>query len=479
MLHESDLHDYQKLAVSHLMQHPQAMLWLDLGLGKTCVTLTALSTLFNYGMSSGVLIIAPLRVCQTVWKQEAEKWSHTKHLTFSLIHGKPKHRELALTKHKHIYLLNYEALPWFVNEVRAKFLFKGRHLPFDTVVFDEITKLKSTRNPETLDEPGGSRGTELLKILPQMTRRIGLTGTPAPNTLEDLFGQFLVLDQGVHLGQTMQGFRERFFRASGFEGRSYQVTSVGREQIHQLVAPITLEMKGSDHLDLPTVVENVINVPLTPKLQNDYDDLERAMWLELDSGTSVEAVNALSLISKCLQFTNGAIYKLPEQPDWESIHNLKLDALDDLFQDNGQKPMLVAYQFKHDRDRIVKRFTKHGVVVLDGRMNTATVNQTIADWNQGKIKMLIGHSASIGHGLNLQYGSNHVVWFGISHNLELYLQFVGRLARQGQPKSHVFIHKLLCNGTIDDVVNAALAFKAGTQDALRHALKTYRLGRGM
>lgn len=479
MLTPANLHSYQVRAAQHILDHPRSMLWLDLGLGKTASTLTPMATIFNMGLSNGALILAPLRVCQSVWAQEAAKWSHTRHLTFSLVHGKPRHRKLAITKHAHFYLLNYEALPWFVAYVKEKYLFRGRRLPFDTIIMDEITKLKSTRDPNSLDDPGGSRGAALMEILPYLPRRIGLTGTPSPNTIEDLFGQYLVLDSGATLGNSIRAFRERFFTPSGYGGHSFDVTEQGREYIHRLVADITIEMKGEDYLELPKVVENVVDIPLTPVHQEAYDALERELWMELDSGATIEAVNSLSLISKLLQFTNGAIYQVPESPEWEQIHKLKLDALEDLFTDNGEKPMLVAYQFQHDRERIVKRFKKYGVVVMDGKMTTHDINQTITDWNTGKIKMLVGHAASIGHGLNLQYGSNQVVWFGLSYNLELYLQFVGRLARQGQPESHVFVHKLLCPGTIDDVVNAALAFKDSNQTALRAALSSYRRERGM
>jgi len=479
MLRRSNLHVYQEKAVHHILYNQMSMLWLDLGLGKTIATLTALSTIFNAGVSRGALIIAPLRVCQTVWEQEAMLWEHTQHLSFSLVHGSPKHRQLALTRHKHIYLLNYEALPWFVDEVYTRFLSKGRPLPFDTVVLDEITKLKSTRDPYSIDDPGGTRGTALLRLLPYIPRRIGLTGTPAPNTMEDLFGQYLVLDDGARLGRSLQGFRDRFSRSTGFQNRGFQITDSGQSVIHQLIADITIEMKGSDYLEVPEIIENVVNVILPPALQEKYDDLERSLWLELDSGNSIEAVNSLSLISKCLQFTNGAIYVTPESPEWEEIHREKLNALMDLYEGNGQKQMLVAYQFKHDRDRIVKKFKGHKVVVMDGKMKTRQVQQTILDWNTGKIKILIGHAASIGHGLNLQRGSNQVVWFGLNYNLELYLQFVGRLARQGQSESHVIVHKLLCSNTIDEVVREALLFKDSNQVALRRALSEYRSRRSM
>lgn len=478
MLHKSNLHSYQATAVTHILDHPRSALFLDLGLGKTVVTLSAITELFDKGVTGGVLIVAPLRVCQTVWSQEAKKWAHTRHLTFSLIHGSPKHRKWALGKHKHCYLINYEGLEWLQNELVIRYLSKGKPLPFDTIVLDELTKMKSVRNPNTLDPPGSTRGGALLKFLPYLGRRIGLTGTPSPNGMKDLMGQFLCIDDGMRLGNSMQVFQERFFNSSGYGGYSFEITEEGAATIPALISDITLEMKGSDYLtNLPKIIENEIMVPLNKKNQATYDNMERSLWATLDSGATIEAVNALVLINKCLQITGGSVYLEPGLPEWELIHKQKLDALEDLYYDNGQKPLLVAYQYQHERDRIVKRFKKQKVTVMSGKMTTAEVKQTVLDWNVGKIDILIGHKASISHGMNLQMGSNHVVLYGLDYNLELYLQFIGRLARQGQPEDHVFVHKLLCPNTLDMVVNEALAHKEEEQIGLRRALKEYRLQR--
>ena len=478
MLNRSDLHKYQVKAVDHILQHPQSMLFLDMGLGKSICTLTAITDIFNAGVSMGVLVIAPLRVCQTVWAQEAKKWSHTKHLTSALVHG-PHHKYRAIGQHKHIYLLNYEGIQWFVNQVEIQFLAKGRSLPFDTIVLDEITRLKNTRDTTYGDDPGSVRGEALLRLLKYVPRRIGLTGTPAPNGLEDLFGQYLVLDGGRRLGTSYLGFRERFFKPAGFGGYKSSITAIGKDHIHQLIADITIQMKGEDYLELPKITENVINIQLPHDLRKAYDKLELEMFLELDSGASIEAVNSLSLMSKALQFSNGAIYTTPELPEWEKIHDLKLDALQEIYDSHGQSPLLIGYQYKHDKERILKKFKKLKPVALDSKVKRAEAEEIVIKWNRGEIPMLIGHSQSIGHGLNLQFGSNHIVFFGLGYNLELYLQLIGRLGRQGQPEDRVFVHKILCADTLDQAVNDALHTKEATQDDLRESLQNYRIQKNM
>lgn len=477
MLHRSNLHGYQVKAVGHIHQHPQSALFLDPGMGKTISTLTALTDLFNTGQSRGALVVAPLRVCQTVWETESQKWSHTNHLKFSLIHGTVEYRLRSMQQHRHVYLVNYEALPWLSEKLKWRYINRGLLLPFDTIVMDEITKLKSTRMEGLSDPKGSIRGRALMTLLPHIPRRIGLTGTPAPNGLGDLFGQYLVLDDGLRLGKEYATFRERFFQPTDASGYKYVPTKNGKEHIYRMISDITLQMKGEDYLELPKVVENIVSVKLTPKLQAKYDKMELEMFLELDSGAEITAVNTLSLMGKCFQFSAGAIYKNPELPDWERIHDLKLDALQDIYEENGGKPLLVAYQYKHDKERILKKFGKIGAVVMDGSVNVKEAKQMVFDWNMGKIPMLLGHPAAISHGINLQQGSNHVVFFGLNYNLELYLQFLARVARQGQPEDHVFVHKILCQDTLDFAVDEALKGKETTQDDLRSAIGAYRQGK--
>ena len=469
MLNYRNLHDYQKRAVAHILSMWRSMLMLDMGLGKTPTVLTAIAHWFNYGVTRGVLVIAPLRVCQTVWEQEARKWQHTKWLSFGLIHGSPGERRRIVRGHYNVYLVNFEALPWLVEELNIAYLHQGKELPFDTLVIDEITKLKSTIAAEI--EGGSVRGEALQKILPHFPRRIGLTGTPAPNGLSDLFGQYLLLDDGYRLGRDKLAFQERFFVPQGYR---WILTDLGKQQIHKLIADITLEMKAGDYLDLPPVIENIVEVELTPKLRKQYEDMELAMFLELDSGATVESVNAAVLLNRCLQFSNGAIYHNPETKEWEKIHDLKLDALEEIFDSHGQEPLLVAYQFKHDKDRIMSRFKKHDIVLLDGSVSARDAKVIVSKWNQGKIPILLGNAGSIGHGMNLQFGSNQIAWFGLSHNLDNYLQLNARIARQGQQGSRVMIHKILTRDTVDFAVRAALSAKEGEQSDLRQSLNEYR-----
>ncbi len=479
MLRKDQMHAYQVRAVQHLMDHPQAMLWLDMGLGKSCVTLTAIANLFSTGQTNGVLVIAPLRVVQSVWEHEAAKWEHTQHLTFTQIHGQKPTMLRRLNEVKHVYLINYEALPWLVETIKARRLAHGQLPRFDTVVFDEVTRLKSTRDPK-MDEKGGMRGEAMLSLMDYIPRRIGLTGTPAPNGLIDLFGQFLMVDGGQRLGRSEEGYKSRFFTGGGFGNYKQVPTKVGTENINNLISPITLQMKGEDYLELPKLIEDVISISLPPKLRDQYNTLELELFAELDSGAQITAVNALSLMSKSLQFCNGAIYLVPGEPQWEQIHNLKLDALEEIYDSHGKQPLLVAYHYRHDMERIVKRFQKRGrVVVLDSRVKGEDLSKILEEWNRGEIPFLVGHPASIGHGLNLQFGSNHVVLFGLDYNLELMQQFIGRLSRQGQPKDRVFVHKILCADTLDMVVLEALAGKEDTQDALRHSVQSYRNRRGL
>ncbi len=479
MLTRNDLHEYQVRAVEHVKDHPQSMLWLDMGLGKTIATLTAIADLFATGRTNGVLVVAPLRVVQSVWEHEAAKWEHTQHLTFSLVHGQKAIMERALNAPRHIYLINYEALPWLVTEIKHRRLGKGQLPRFDTVVFDEITRLKNTRDPK-MDETGGMRGEAMLSIMDYIPRRIGLTGTPAPNGLIDLFGQYLMVDAGQRLGRSEEAYKSRFFSGTGFGNYKSSATVKGTEHINNLIAPITLQMKGSDYLELPDLIEDIISIELPPKLRKQYNTLELELFAELDSGAQITAVNALALMSKSLQYCNGAIYLVPGEPEWEQIHNLKLDALEEVYDSHGRQPLLVAYHYIHDKERIVARFKKRGrVVVLDSSVKGPDVAQIIEEWNRGEIPFLVGHPASIGHGLNLQFGSNHVVLFGLDHNLEYMLQFIGRLSRQGQPSDRVFVHKILCEDTLDMVVLEALAGKESTQDTLRHSVQDYRNRRGL
>lgn len=479
MLRRNQLHNYQRKAIQHILDHPQAMMWMDIGMGKSITTLTAIADLFDQGMTAGVLVVAPLRVIQSVWEHEAQKWEHTCHLTFTTLRGTDPDKKRNLNQVRHIYLINYESLPWLADAIKSERLMKGKLPRFDTVIFDEVTRLKSTRDPAR-DEKGGMRGEAMLSIMNWIPRRVGLTGTPAPNGLIDLFGQYLMVDAGQRLGRSEEAYKSRFFSGEGFGNYKSKPTSLGTQQINDRIGSITLQMKGEDYLELPALIEDIVTVEFTPGQRQKYDMLELEMFTNLDSGANILAVNSLALMNKCLQFCNGAIYLVSGESEWEQIHNLKLDALEEIYDSHGQQPLLVAYHYKHDRDRIVQRFQSRGrVVVLDSSVKGEKVAEIIAEWNRGEIPFLVGHPASIGHGLNLQFGSNHVVMFGLDYNLEYMQQFMGRLARQGQPSDRVFVHKILVNDTMDDVVLDALAGKENTQNTLRHSVQDYRKKRGL
>lgn len=477
MLHRENLHHYQERAAAHVAAHPRSMLWMGLGLGKTSSTLTAVTELMNSFQVYGVLVVAPLRVAQMTWPREIGKWSHLKHLTYSLIHssaaGKKAlhYRKWATRKPAHIYLVNYEGLQWLVQELITEFLAKGQPLPFNMIVIDECTKIKSTRVQE-----GGEWGAALRKILPYIPWRVGLTATPAPNGLGDLFGQYLVLDDGERLGTSYTRFRDAYFTPGGYGGYSYTVTESGEKFIQERVADITLQMDTKDYLELPPVNFNNIEVTIPRNMQLKYEEMERQMFIEFDSGATIEMDNAAVLTNRCRQFSNGAMYHIPEdKTQFEELHEAKLDALCEIIEALNGEPLLVGYQFQHDVARIKKRLDKlhTDYVHFDRKIKGHQVKELEDRWNRREIPVMIGHGQSIGHGLNLQYGCNNLAWFGLPWSSEEYDQFNGRIDRQGQTRP-VMIHRLLAVNTLDYAVLAAQERKAKTQQDLRAAVQAYR-----
>jgi len=464
------MHDYQGRIVEHICTNKQSMVWVGLGLGKTVSTLTAIVDLMNSMEVYGVLILAPLRVVQTVWAQEGGKWEHTQGLTFSLIHGKPEEREWALRRPVNVYLLNYEGSQWAVDQFINHYLVNGKPLPFNMIVFDEVTRLKSSRSRQ-----GGAWGKAISKILQYVPWRVGLTATPASNGLQDLFGQYLMVDDGERLGSSYSNFEASYFQTD-YSGYNVTVTQDGEGFIKSRISDITIQMDAADYLELPPVTVNDIEVELTPKLRKQYTKLEKEMMLELDTGSLVDAMNAAVLSGKVRQFTNGAMYvDQVERDKWEGIHNLKLDALMEVVDSLNGSPLLLSYVFKHDAIRIKERFTKSGVEFehFTSKVQGDEVTELMDRWNSGKLQVLMGHPASIGHGLNCQYSCNNICWFGLNWSLELYDQFNGRVARQGQEK-HVIIHRLLVKDTIDKLISIKLRNKSDSQDGIRKAIKEYR-----
>jgi len=470
MLTPDLLHPYQVRAINHQIEHPRNFLWLFMGAGKTTITLSTVAHLRKYEAIRAALVVAPLRVATSVWVQEAQKWSHLRHLTFSLITGNPNERMRALTRPADVYVTNYENLVWLATQLRHYYVRRGTLLPFDMLVLDESSKMKniSTKRMKAL---AGDPRENLEPILPYFIYRTGLTGTPASNGLEDLFGQFLVIDNGERLGTSLEAYLHHHFQPIGQNGYKYEVTPEGERFIHHKVSDIVLEMKREDYLALPPLIINDIYVDLKTQHRAQYERLEREFFTELDNGAELEVLNEAAKSNKLIQYANGAAYTNTETREWEAIHDAKLDALESILEESGGEPVLVAYNYRPDAYRILKKFPY--AKNLTG-MSARQFEETKARWVEGKERLLLGHPASMGHGIDgLQARGNVMVWFGLNWSLELYLQFEARLHRQGQTRP-VVCHRILTRDTMDDAVKMAIQVKSQTQDSLREAVRLYR-----
>jgi SNF2 family DNA or RNA helicase len=417
--------------------------WAGLGLGKTITTLTAIVDLIDSMAVSKVLIVAPLRVANSVWHKEAANWQHTKHLTFSIVTGSEKERLSALHKTADVYVINRENVHWIVEHYAKKW-------PFDMIVLDEASSFKSSSS---------QRFKSLRKTIPFTNRLVELTGTPSPNGLLDIWSQMYLLDCGERLGRSMTAYKQRFFEA-GYNGYSFKPVKSADKIIHKLIDDIVISLNVEDYLEMPERIDTVIRVALPPARLAEYKQLERDFLIQINDNEIV-AYNAATLAGKLLQFSNGATYT-DELKNWTEIHSAKLDALDDIISENSDENLLIAYNYKTDLIRLQARYPD--AVVLDKDP------KTIEQWNNGNIKMLLAHPASCGHGINLQHGGSIIVWFGLNWSLELYQQFNGRLHRQGQTKPVRVVH-IVADGCIDDKVMFAIENKATTQQQLIDALK--------
>ena len=468
MLTPDLLHDYQKRAVNFQCSSPTTMLWLDMGLGKTPITLTSIAHLLACSFLRGVVIVAPIRVIRLVWRQEALKWQHTKHLTFSMLTGTKDQRTRALLRPANIYLVNYENLGWLAETLQTYFISKQRPLPFDGVVWDEISKCKNS----TTERVKATR-----KILPHFKWATGLTGTPASNGYQDLHGQYLVVDKGQRLGTSKTAFKSRFYRKVGphkelpYEG--------AENEIKQLIGDITLEMSAEDYNKLPDLVVNDINIEMPSELRTMYDRMEKEFFILLDSGKEVEMFNQAALTNKCLQFANGAMYPVAGMPLWEPIHDLKLDALEEIIDEAQGQQVLCSYGYRSDAERIMKKFAHLRPINLTECKSESALVGAMARWTSGDCPLMIGHPASMGHGIDgLQKAGHTVVWYGLNWSLDLYDQMNARIRRQGQG-APVICHRILMLDTLDQAQALALTEKASTQAGLRNAVKQYRLTRGI
>lgn len=439
-------HQYQEHAIKHIIDTHAAGLFLDMGMGKTVSTLTAVSDLlYDYFDVSNVLVIAPLRVAEDTWSRESEKWDHTSYLKVSKVLGPESSRIMALDMKADIYVINRENVEWLVN-------FYGKKWPFDMVVIDELSSFKSSK---------AKRFRALKKVRPFIKRIVGLTGTPAPNSLIDLWPQMYLLDQGERLGKTVTSYREKYFQPDQRNRTviySWKLKEGAEKAIHEKVSDICISMQARDWLQLPERIDNIVKVRMTDKVKAKYKQLEKDLLLTFLDG-DVVADTAAVLSNKLLQLANGAVYD--ENGEIQKLHDEKLNALEDIVDAANGKPILVFYSYKHDLERIQQKFKK--AKPLDS-------SREIADWNNGKIEMLLAHPASTGHGLNLQDGGHVIVWFGMTWSLELYQQANARLDRQGQ-KHSVIVNHLVTEGTVDEDVMRALEGKAVGQNALMEAVK--------
>ena len=442
-------HKYQEYTTDKIINNEACGALVDMGLGKTVSTLTAIDRLINeYLDISKVLVIAPKRVAEDTWSTEIEKWDHLRHLTISKVLGDERRRLEALRKKADIYIINRENIAWLVTHYGGSF-------PFDMVVIDELSSFK---NPKSI------RFRALRSVMPKVARKVGLTGTPTPNGLIDLWPQIYLLDQGQRLGKTITSYRDRYFRPGKRNGHivyKYDIRDTTESEIYEKIGDICFSMKAEDYLDLPKRVDVVREITLPEAVLKKYEAFERDLILSLEDVDNISALNAASLTGKLLQFANGAVYD--SEKNVHEIHTEKLEALSEEMEAANGKPVLVFYQYKHDLDRILKHFKAYKPEVLNGQ-------KEIKKWNEGNIPMLLAHAASAGHGLNLQYGGHHIEWFGCPWSSELYLQAVARLDRQGQ-RFPVVNTRLVCKGTMDEDVIKSLSGKITQQDAVMSALK--------
>ncbi len=454
---------YQQHATRHILQHKGAGLMLEMGLGKTVATLTAIDELLHTGQVAKVLVIAPLRVAESVWPDEVQKWDHLHHISYALVLGAEKNRRAALLQRADIHIVNRENVQWLVSYYQSKW-------PFDMVIVDESSSFKN---------PKSRRFRALKTVMPKVKRTVILTGTPTPHSYLDLWSQVYLLDQGTRLGDKFTAYREQHFVPGARNGHviyDYQLKKPKKDEIAILgadlqeriifdkVRDICISMKARDYLDLPDLINRDINVHLPDDILEQYHQFEESRVLELaESGEAITAMNAAAVAIKLLQFANGAIYS-DDGNSYTVIHDAKLEALAELVE-VATSPVLIFYAYRHDLTRMAVRLKEFKPVVLEGRSE-------IDQWNAGKIRILLAHPASAGHGLNLQAGGHNVLWFGVPapRSLELYQQGIARLDRLGQIKS-VINQRLMARGTLDPEAFHGLEVKADMQNLFMNHIK--------
>lgn len=452
MLNESNLHNYQIRSVQFIIEHPFCGLFLDLGMGKTVSTLTAVEKLmYDYLEVSSVLVIAPKRVAETVWAEEAQNWEHLQHLTFSKIVGTERQRLEAFHKKADIHIISRDNIAWLCGICAS-------NLPYDMLVIDELSSFKNHQS---------QRFKALRLARPWIKRVVGLTGTPAPNGLIDLWPQIYLMDRGERLGKTITKYRSTYFtpgRSNGYVVYNYNLQGGAEQAIRNKIGDICISMQAQDYLHMPMLTNNYVKLKMPEDILAAYRKFEKDSIMKLinsDNEVEITALNAAGLSNKLLQFANGAIYD--EDKNVYPIHDIKLEALEEIVEEACGKSVLVAWTYQFDRDRIMKYLSKY----KPRELKTA---KDIQDWNDGKVQLMLAHPASAGHGLNLQAGGNIIVWFGLTWSLELYQQFNARLYRQGQ-KQGVIIHHLCMAQTHDEDVILALKNKDRVQMSLMNSIK--------
>lgn len=439
-------HNYQAYAIDYIETHPIAAVLLDMGLGKTVISLTAIADLlFDSFEAHRILVVAPLRVARDTWPAEIAKWEHLQHLTYAVCVGTPKERRMALMSGANITIINRENLGWLIDS-------SGFDFDYDMIIIDELSSFKNHKS---------KRFQSLMKVRPKVKRIIGLTGTPSSNGLMDLWAEFKLLDFGERLGRFITHYRNNYFIPDKRNGEiiySYKPMPYAEDAIYRRISDITISMKSTDHLQMPELITSQYEVQLSEEETQRYEELKADFILELPEG-EITAANAASLTGKLSQLANGAIYD--DDGNIIEFHDRKLDALEDLIEAANGKPLLVAYWFKHDLQRIKKRFNVREI----------KSSKDITDWNNGDIPVAVIHPASAGHGLNLQAGGSILIWFGLTWSLELYQQTNARLWRQVQTSGTVVIEHIITKGTIDERILKALSLKEVTQNALIDAVK--------
>lgn len=453
MLERKQLHEYQVRGVQHIIDNEFCALFLDMGLGKTVTTLTAIKDLLDNCIISNCLVIAPKKVTQVTWSDEIKAWAHLKDLTISVIDGTVKQRREAYEKQADIYAISRDNIVWLIME------YGGIKLPYDMVVIDELSSFKNYAS---------KRFKALRKVRKFIPRVVGLTGTPSPNGLIDLFAQMYLIDQGERLGKSITAYRDRFFKPDKRNGDivySYALKSPQEEiekQISDLISDITISMTAEDYLKMPDRMPIYDYVELPPKAMETYTTFEREQVIELiNSDEPLTAASAAALGNKLQQMAGGRVYGADRKVI--DVHDEKIEKLREIVEASNSEPVLVAYAFKHEQVRIMEALKEF----KPRKLETA---QDIADWNEGKVSLMVAHPASVGHGINIQKGGHILVWFGMTWSLELYQQFNARLYRQGQMKP-VMVHNIIAKNTIDEKIIKALDGKKQTQDGLMQSIK--------